>query len=250
MVAAPPIVEFSHVGKMYPTGWFGGAPLLALRDLSLAIQPGWRLGLLGPNRAGKTTLLKILLGVTRATEGTVTRFGKPARRRANLGRIGYVHENHAFPKYLSATEVMQYYGTLSGVPPNVLRTRVPDLLERVGLADRAREPIGRFSKGMTQRLGLAQALVNDPDLLALDEPTEGLDFEGRRAIRGIVEELRAANKTIILVSHILSEIDQLCDHLAVLREGRALYIGPKDALLQGRPFEVALEELYTQAARA
>jgi ABC-2 type transport system ATP-binding protein len=249
MVSTGAVVEFDRVGKLYSTGWFGTPPLLAVREVSLALQPGWRLGLLGPNRAGKTTLLKILLGVTRPTSGQVTRFGQPARCRESLGRIGYVHENHAFPKYLSANDVMHYYGTLSGVPAATLRKRVPELLERVGLADRSREPIGRFSKGMTQRLGLAQALVNDPDLLALDEPTEGLDFEGRRAIRTIVDELKAAGKTIILVSHVLSEINLLCDHLAVLREGRTLYVGTKDGLLQGRPFELALEELYLQADR-
>jgi ABC-2 type transport system ATP-binding protein len=167
-----------------------------------------------------------------------------------LSRIGYVHENHAFPKYLTATQLLHYYGTLSRIDARTLDERTPQLLDRVGLSDRANEPIGRFSKGMVQRLGLAQALINDPDLLVLDEPTEGLDFEGRRAIRALVNEWRDGRRTVVLVTHTLTEVEQLCDTLAVLRLGRLIYHGPREKLQKGKALEAALERLYAEGAAA
>src|SRR5262249_23030375 len=143
--------------------------LRALAGVSLRVDAGEVFGVVGPNRAGKTTLVKVLLSLCRPTTGRVQRFGQPASARRTLGRVGYMHENQAFPRYLSATELLEYYGALARVPAAELRKRVPALLERVGLADRSREPISRFSKGMVARLGLAQALVNSPDLLVLDE---------------------------------------------------------------------------------
>jgi ABC-2 type transport system ATP-binding protein len=247
---AAPVVQFDGVGKIYPRSGLGRPPILALAGVSFDIPRGQVLGLLGPNRAGKTTLLKILLSVTRPTEGKVFRFGKPWKDRKALARIGYVHENHAFPKYLTATELLHYYGTLSGLNSAELRDRTPMLLDRVGLADRAKEPIGRFSKGMVQRLGLAQALINDPDLLVLDEPTEGLDFEGRRAIRKLVHEWREGRRTVVLVTHTLSEVEQLCDTLAVLNRGRLIYHGEREKLQRGKTLELALERLYEQGAAA
>jgi ABC-2 type transport system ATP-binding protein len=146
----------------------------------LRIESGEVFGLLGPNRAGKTTLVKMLLSLCRPTAGEVFRLGRPLSDRSTLGQVGYVHENHAFPRYLSAADLLEYYGALTLMPSDLVRERVPRLLERVGLADRSREPIARFSKGMLQRLGIAQALLNAPRLLVLDEPTEGLDLNGRR----------------------------------------------------------------------
>jgi ABC-2 type transport system ATP-binding protein len=248
--AGDAVVEFDGVSKAYKPAAIGRAPVLALVDVSLTVARGEVLGLLGPNRAGKTTLLKILLSVAKPTSGNVTRFGRPLRDRTALARIGYVHENHAFPRYLTAWEVLHYYGALAGVGRATLADRVPRLLERVGLADRARESIGRFSKGMVQRLGLAQALVNEPDLLVLDEPTEGLDFEGRRAIRTLVEEWRGERRSAILVSHALAEVERLCDTAAVLERGRLIYRGKLDDLRQGRPLETALEALYCKGAAA
>ena len=245
-----PAVQFDGVGKIYPRGGFGRPPILALSGVTFEVPRGQVLGLLGPNRAGKTTLLKILLSVTRPTEGKVIRFGKPWKDRRGLARIGYVHENHAFPKYLTATELLNYYGTLGGIEASVLRERTPQLLDRVGLADRAKEPIGRFSKGMVQRLGLAQALVNDPELLVLDEPTEGLDFEGRRTIRKLVDEWRNGKRTVILVTHSLSEVEQLCDTVAVLNKGRLIHHGDREKLQRGRSLEAALEKLYVEGRAA
>src|SRR5262249_26144062 len=147
----------------------------------------------------------------RPTAGRVLRFGRPAADRRTLARVGYVHENHAFPRYLSATALLHYYGALALLPEPVVRERVPQLLERAGLADRAREPIARFSKGMVQRLGVAQALVNDPDLLVLDEPSEGLDLAGRQVIREVIAEQRRKGGAVLLVSHVLGEVEQVCD---------------------------------------
>src|SRR4051794_27430958 len=160
---AAAVVELRHVSKVYRQGWRGALP--AVRDVSLRIEPGEVFGLVGPNRAGKTTLVKMLLSLCRTTAGEGVRLGRPASDRRTLAAGGYVHETHAFPRYLGAAELLAYYGALSLVPYEVLKRRVGPLLERLGLADRSREPIARFSKGMVQRLGIAQALINEPRLL-------------------------------------------------------------------------------------
>jgi ABC-2 type transport system ATP-binding protein len=245
----PPAVEFQHVGKTYPGRGIGARKLTALHDVSFRLEAGAALGLLGPNRAGKTTLLKILLGVTRPTTGRALRFGFDGGDRSTMARVGYVHEKHAFPPYLTALDLLRYYGTLAGAAE--LPERVPALLERMGLGDRAKEPIGRFSKGMMQRLGLAQALLDKPDLLVLDEPTEGLDFEGRRLTRQVIEEVRSAGRTVILVSHALAEVELVCDRLAVLDAGRLAFFGLKrDFAPEAGGLEAALERLALQRGAA
>jgi ABC-2 type transport system ATP-binding protein len=246
---------FENVGKVYRSGLFGSGGVAAVRGVSLAVPAGRVFGLLGPNRAGKTTLVKLLLNLARPTSGALTRLGEPAASRRTLARVGYMHENHAFPKYLSAAEVLAFYGGLSGLPGEVLPARVDALLERVGLADRRDEPISRFSKGMVQRLGLAQAILNEPDLLVLDEPTEGLDLLGRELLREVVNETRAAGRTVLLVSHALPEVAEVCDELAVIVGGRVAYQGDIDALTRQpdgsrRTLELALRGLYTQEVAA
>ena len=244
--------QFEHVGKVYKSGAFSRTQIPAVRDVSLTVPMGSVFGLLGPNRAGKTTLVKLLLSLSRPTAGNVARFGEPISNRSTLSRVGYMHENHAFPRYLSATEVLHFYGGLSGVTGEELPRRAEALLERVGLADRKREPISRFSKGMVQRLGLAQALINEPDLLILDEPTEGLDLLGRHLLRDIAREFKAAGKTVLLVSHVLTEVEELCDEVAVLVAGRVAFRGKMTDLTRDpatggkRPLETALRQLYTQ----
>ena len=245
---------FEGVEKTYKTGLLGRGGVPAVRGVSLEVPAGSVFGLLGPNRAGKTTLVKLLLSLAGPTAGRVTRLGEPARRRDTLARVGYMHENHAFPRYLSAREVLHFYGGLSGVPSGELTRRAERLLERVGLADRGREPIERFSKGMVQRLGLAQALMNDPDLLILDEPTEGLDLTGRQLLREVVGECRAAKKTVLIVSHVLGEVEELCDELAVVVAGKVAYRGDLNALIgpagpRRRPLEAALRKLYTEGGQ-
>ena len=218
-------VAFENIVKTYRSGIFARSGIEAIRDVSLSIPNGSVFGLLGPNRAGKTTLVKMLLSLARPSSGNVVRLGQSANRRSTLARVGYMHENHAFPRYLSAKEVLVFYGGLSGMRTVELEPRANHLLERVGLADRGSEPITRFSKGMVQRLGLAQALMNQPDLLILDEPTEGLDLFGRQLLRDVASEYRRDGKTILLVTHVLNEVEELCDELAVLVAGKLAYRG-------------------------
>jgi ABC-2 type transport system ATP-binding protein len=253
--AAPPqpttaAAEFIGVSKTYH-GLFSRDGVTAVRDVSFAVNAGEVFGLLGPNRAGKTTLIKLLLSLCQPTGGVVKRLGRPVSDRSTLARVGYVHENHAFPRYLGAAELLEYYGALSLIPYEVLQKRVPELLDRVGLADRSREAIARFSKGMLQRLGMAQALLTEPELLVLDEPTEGLDLEGRQLFRDIVRKVRARGGSVILVSHAAPEVEQLCDRIAVVNRGRLVEIGPLAELTgrdggQPRSLEKALEELYAR----
>jgi ABC-2 type transport system ATP-binding protein len=240
--------EFADVSKTYRVGLLRASPRPAVVGVNLAIPAGSVFGLLGPNRAGKTTLIKLLLSLARATAGSVTRLGSPVVDRQTLGRVGYVHENHSFPKYLTAREVLDYYGALTLLPHETVRQRGPELLELVGLSDRADDPIRTFSKGMTQRLGIAQALLNDPDLLVLDEPTEGLDLAGRKLLCEIVADRREQGKTVIVVSHVLRELDGLLDRVAVLVAGRLTFDGPISRLCgcngTARPLETALQSLY------
>jgi ABC-2 type transport system ATP-binding protein len=252
---AKPVAAFEDVVKDYPVGLLGRQKLRAVDGVSLRIEPGEVTGLLGPNRAGKTTLLKILLSLCQATSGRATRFGRSVKCRASLGRVGYVHENQAFPRYLTASGLLNYYGALTLVPFEDVRRRVPELLERVGLADRAHEPIDHFSKGMIQRLGLAQALINDPDLLVLDEPSEGLDLVGRQLARAIILDQRRRGKAVLLVSHLLAEVELVCDRVAVLVAGRLVHTGSLPSLLRSstnganQSLEAALQSFYgTNAA--
>lgn len=212
-------VTFDRVRKVYPGGWLSGGEIEAVKNVSLSIPTGSVFGLLGPNRAGKTTLIRLLLSLCRFKGGSIFRLGRPVGDHSTLARIGYMHENQHFPRYLTATEILYFYGSLTMVSQDLLRQRVPALLARVGLADRDREPLSRFSKGMVQRLGLAQALVNEPDLLILDEPSEGLDLTGRQLLREVVAQQKGAGKTTILVSHVLTEVEQLCDRVAVIVRG-------------------------------
>jgi ABC-2 type transport system ATP-binding protein len=249
MIAA----AFENVGKLYPTGWSRRRGTRAVSNVTLQIPAGRVFALLGPNRAGKTTLVKLLLALSRPTEGKVTRLGKSAADISTLARVGYMHENQHFPRYLTARELLRFYAALTRMKPDVIAARVDELLKLVGLADRTAEPISRFSKGMVQRLGLAQALLNDPDLLVLDEPAEGLDLVGRALLREVIAGRKAKGKTVLLVSHVLSEVEQTCDRVAVIVNGKVV----KDATLaeltrdpkSGKPrsLEQALRPLYEGA---
>jgi ABC-2 type transport system ATP-binding protein len=249
-MAAAAVAEFIDVSKTYRVPLRPGRTVTALRGISFHIEPAQVIALLGPNRAGKTTLVKILLGLCRPSSGQLTRLGRPLADRSTLARIGYMHENQAFPRYLSAAGLLEYYGSLSWIPNAVLKTRIPGLLDRLGLADRAHEPIARFSKGMVQRLALAQALLAEPDLLVLDEPMEGLDLNGRRLLQEIIGQQRSAGKTVLVVSHALGEVARVCDRLAVLVEGRVAFLGALAALLRDpgsggeRSLEAALAPIY------
>jgi ABC-2 type transport system ATP-binding protein len=244
------IADFKDVTKTYRMPLRPGRTIEALRGVSLGIEPGEVFALLGPNRAGKTTLVKILLGLCQPTGGSVERLGRPLDDRSTLARVGYMHENQAFPRYLTATSLLEFYGELAWMPAALLRARVPELLRRVGLADRAHEPISRFSKGMVQRLALAQAMLTEPDLLVLDEPMEGLDLNARQFLHEMVTEQRRQGKAVLVVSHALSEVAQICDRVAVLVGGRLAYLGSLANLRNDpatgaeRSLEAALAPLY------
>ena len=250
MTMTTPVAEFIDVSKTYRAPLRSKATVFALHGISLTIEPGEVFALLGPNRAGKTTLVKILLGLCRPTGGRAFRLGRPIAERNTLARVGYMHENQAFPRYLTASTLLDFYGNMSWIEPAVLKSRVPALLDRLGLADRAHEPISRFSKGMVQRLALAQALLTEPDLLVLDEPMEGLDLGARTMLQEIVAEQRRAGKTVLVVSHALSEVAQICDRVAVLVGGRLTYLGSLASLLRDpdtgseRSLEAALVPIY------
>jgi ABC-2 type transport system ATP-binding protein len=224
-MSKPAVVEFEDLGKVYRTGLLGQGRRMAVEHVCLRIETGEVFGLLGPNRAGKTTLVKVLLSLCRPTTGRAMRFQRPVTDRRTLAKVGYVHENPAFPRYLSAPALLEYFGALAQLPEPVVRRRAGELLEFVGLADRRHEPIAGFSKGMIQRLAVAQALLNDPELLVLDEPSEGLDVAGRRLVSEVIAQRRRRNLTVMLVTHVLGEIEQICDRLAVLVAGRLVFAG-------------------------
>jgi ABC-2 type transport system ATP-binding protein len=243
------VVEFEDLGKVYRTGFLGQGHRTAVEHVTLRIFPGEVFAFVGPNRAGKTTLVKVLMSLCRPTSGRAMRFQRPLADRGTLSRVGYVHENPAFPRYLTAKLLLEYFGGLALMPRQLVRSRGGELLERVGLSDRGNEPIAGFSKGMNQRLALAQALMNDPELLVLDEPSEGLDEAGRRLVLDVIGERRDRKLTVLLVTHALSEIEQICDRVAVVVAGRLAFTGtlaelrrdPKTNTL--RPLRQALDRL-------
>lgn len=187
-------------------------------------------GLLGPNGAGKTTTIMLLLGIIRPTAGRFSLFGRPMSDVAVRRRIGYVPEKFQLPGLLRAAEFLRFQGRMYGLGGTGLEHRIEALLREVGLAERGTSPISDLSKGMQQRLALAQALLNDPDLIVLDEPSSALDPVGRLEVRTIVEGLRARGKTVLLNSHILADVEQVCDSVAILQRGRLERQGPMAAL--------------------
>jgi ABC-2 type transport system ATP-binding protein len=245
---------FQKVSKIYRVGWTQRR-LVALDEVSLTVGWGEVLGLIGPNRAGKTTLVKILLSICRPSSGRIMRLESGLSDRSTLARVGYVHENPAFPQYLNARQLVEGYGRLSGVPRGLARRRGGELLEQVGLADRSRERISNFSKGMLQRLALAQALTNDPKLLVLDEPAEGMDLPARRLLDDVIRQRRELGNSVILVSHSLADVKRLCDRVAVLRSGRVAYDGRVADLAddvhfdETGPLESAVEAIYAGATQ-
>ncbi len=217
-------IEAQGLRKVYRSR-FGSRSITALQDVSFRIEPGQVFGLLGPNGAGKTTAVKILLGLTGATAGRASLCGLPASDPESRRRVGYLPEGHRFPGYLTARQTLSIFGRMSGADPASLRRRGPELLERVRLSAWSDVRVKKFSKGMTQRLGLAAALIHDPDVLLLDEPTDGVDPVGRREIRDLLQEEAARGKAILVNSHLLSEIERTCGRVAVLRAGRVVAEG-------------------------
>ncbi len=248
---AAPALAVRELEKTYRNGLLGRTSVRALRGVTLEVAPGEIFGLLGPNGAGKTTLVKILLSIARPTRGTAHVLGRPAREPSARQRVGYLPENHRFPEFLTLEGMLNLYGQLAGVSDEARRTRIPELLERVGLADQRAAKMKTFSKGMRQRAGLAQALLNDPALLFLDEPTDGVDPVGRREIRDLLLWLRDEGTTVFINSHLLSEVEQVCSRVAILNEGRLVRHGTLEALTAvERVYELACTPVPEAARRA
>jgi len=239
MEATPPI-QIDSLKKVYRDGWFRKR-VEALGGVSFQVQRGEVFGLLGPNGAGKTTVIKILLGIVRKTAGTASLLGRPAGHRAGRRRVGYLPENLQIPHHHTARTALEYYGHLSRLPSREIRLRRDELLETVGLHDWDRVAVKKYSKGMRQRLGLAQALLHDPELLMLDEPTDGLDPIGRCQVREILHRLKQQGKTIFLNSHLLQEVETVCDHVAILDWGQLRYVGTIDEFTREQRVEEAFE---------
>jgi ABC-2 type transport system ATP-binding protein len=213
----------------------------ALLDLTMDVPAGEIYGFLGPNGAGKTTTIKLLLGLIRPTSGAGTVLGHPLGSVAARRRLGFLPESPYFYEYLRGDELLHYYGSLFGLPERVRRERVETLLRLVGLWEQRRLAVRKYSRGMLQRLGLAQALVNDPDLVILDEPAGGLDPIGRREMRDILLGLRERGKTVFLSSHILAEVETVCDRVAILNRGELAAVGRiGDLLTGGREMELTV----------
>ncbi len=214
----------------------------ALRGIEMRVRRGEVFGLLGPNGAGKSTLVKIMMTVVKPTRAEGTLLGNPIGHKATLRRVGYLPENHRFPRYLTGRQTLEFFGALSGVSRGARRSRASELLEIVGMTGWADKKISSYSKGMMQRVGLAQALCNNPDLIVLDEPTDGVDPVGRREIRDVLNGLRARGTTVFINSHLLSELEMICDRVAILLGGAVAAHGTLDELaaLRRRWYEIEL----------
>jgi len=219
-----PAIEVHGLRKRY------GSRIVALDGISFTVQPGELFGLLGPNGAGKTTTVKILLGLTRATDGSASVDGRPVSDPESRRRVGYLPEGHKIPGYLTAGQAMSIFGRMSGMETAAIKRRTDELLERVKLSQWRDIRVKKFSKGMTQRLGLACSLIHNPQVLLLDEPTDGVDPVGRREIRDLLREEANNGVAVLLNSHLLSEIEMTCDRVAVLRKGKTAAEGTVEEL--------------------
>ena len=227
-----------------------GLKLRAVDNLSLEIPRGQVFGLLGPNGCGKSTTLKIVLGLVPATTGTISILGFPSATSAARQRTGFLPEAPYFHKFLTGRELVQYCARLSGVPADKVDEAVEASLELAAMTEAASRPIGTYSKGMLQRIGLAQAIVHDPELVILDEPTAGVDPVGSAAIGRMIHAMRAKGKTIVLCSHLLGQVEQVCDRVAIMDRGRLVLEGRVDEVLAQRDRHVITVEALTPAARA
>jgi ABC-2 type transport system ATP-binding protein len=224
-------IVIEHLTKTFTPMWPWQKASTVLTDVSLRVRQGEIFGFLGHNGAGKTTTMKILLGLLRATSGKVELLGAPAGEVDAHARIGYLPESPYFYDYLTAEEFLTFYGKLAKLSAGSIRSRVPELLKRVGLDEARHRQLRKFSKGMLQRIGLAQAMVHDPELIILDEPMSGLDPMGRKEVRDLILSLRDQGKTVFFSTHILSDVEMICDSVGILARGRMLSQGRVEDLV-------------------
>lgn len=240
-----PIIEMQGLSKIYVqdiVGFehgrlrlrLGNRRRTALSDLTISVEEGEIFGLLGPNGAGKTTAIKILMGLHFATAGTATIMGRPLGDPKVKEQIGFLPENPHFYDYLRGEEFLNFYGQLYGMDKALRRRRIPELLEMVGLSHAGQLPLRGYSKGMIQRIGIAQALLNDPRIVFLDEPQSGLDPFGRKEVRDLILSLRDRGKTVFFSSHILADAESICDRVAILHMGKLIALGPLSTMLSAR----------------
>jgi len=227
-------LRIEHLSKVYKDFW-GRDKVRALDDLNLTIHRGEVFGLLGPNGSGKSTTIKLLLGLIFPTSGSATILGRPAGSTAINEKIGFLPEESYLYRFLNGEETLKFYGRLFKIPGRELKKRVPELLDIVGLDNKARKrKLREYSKGMARRIGLAQALITDPDLILLDEPTTGLDPIGTREMKDLVLSLKKQGKTVLLCSHLLYDVQDVCDRITILFKGKMQTLGHVRDLLQVR----------------
>jgi ABC-2 type transport system ATP-binding protein len=232
----------SNLTKVFRSRW-SGREVRAVEDLSLAVRRGTTFGLLGPNGAGKTTFVKMLLSAVHPTAGKAFIFGHDASNPAARRPIGYLPENHRFPTYFTGEGMLDFYAALSGMNAGDRAKRIPEMLALVGLEDWGKVRLGKYSKGMLQRVGLAQAMIHSPQILILDEPTDGVDPVGRRHIRDILRRLEERGTTIFINSHLLGEVELFCDEVAILRRGRLVLSGRVSDLTKGKGYKLTVAEI-------
>lgn len=242
-----PAIETEHLNKEYPHGFLHLKRKTSLEDLTMQVQDGEVFGLLGPNGAGKSTTIKLLMGIIFPTAGSVRMLGKPASDIRMHGDIGYLPEQPYFYDYLTAAEVLDYFARFHGYSAAERGERVQKMLKKVGLETAGKIQLRKYSKGMLQRVGLAQAILHDPKLVILDEPMSGLDPVGRREVRDIILELKKAGKTILFSTHILSDAEILCDRVAVIAGGKLRGVGSPGAIVGVQT--LAMEILFELAER-
>ena len=235
MQSSATAIDVTDLSKTYREGLVFRKIHNALSHVSLSVKRGEVFGLLGPNGAGKTTLIKVLLGILHPNQGTATVLDLPAGSKSARRKIGYLPENLVFPRHHTGRSALYFYGRLSEMNDSKIRARENELWRLVGLSGREHEPVRRYSKGMRQRLGLAQAMLHDPDLMVFDEPTDGLDPMGRQEIRRVLDQLKDRGKTVFLNSHILQEVELVCDRVAILSLGKLRGIGTIDELIENHP---------------
>jgi ABC-2 type transport system ATP-binding protein len=241
------VVETRNLSKEYRDFW-GRPKVRALKALDMEIRKGEIFGLLGPNGSGKSTTIKLLLGLLFPTGGEALVFGKKATDVKKNERIGYLPEESYLYKFLNAEETLDFYGRLFDMTGKQRRDRVKELIEQVGLNWAKRRQLKEYSKGMTRRIGLAQALINDPDLIVLDEPTTGLDPIGTREMKDLIVDLKSQGKTVLMCSHLLADVQDVCDRIAILYQGDLKEMGRVDSLLKVRDVtQIKAEKLSDEA---